>query len=134
MPIVEWTDASGTRHKKEADQIQDLGRGHVVVYWPKGGSCHFHPDDDVAVDGVSLKAPPSTSKIELSRPVRESAIDADYMLKKKGIKVRYLATLMNSAGEIHTVNIIDVSGYVENCRDWKIVKVIKKVEGGSVGF
>jgi len=134
VPVVEWVDSRGTKRKKEADNIQNLGRGHVIVYWPKGGSCHFHPQDEVHVDGVSLNGPLEKSKIELSRPVRESAIDADYMLKKKGIKTRYLVTLMNSAGEIHTINVIDVSGYIEHCQEWKIFKVIKKVEGGAVGF
>ena len=133
--IVEWVDGRGTKRKKEADRVQNLGRGHIVVYWPKGGSCHFHPQDDVSVDGVSIN-PSAVAKsvIEKSRPVRESAIDADYMLKKKGIKTRYLVTLMNSAGEIHTINVIDVSGYIEHCQEWKIFKVIKKVEGGAVGF
>jgi len=134
MPLIEWVDSRGTKHKKEAERIRDYGKGHIAVFWPRGGCCHLRVEDEVLVDGSPIYPPGKVSKVDESLPKKKDHMDADFDLLKRGIKTRYIVNIMNSSGEIHSINVVDISGKIECCCDWRIVKVIKRVEGGSVGL
>lgn len=46
---IQWEEFDGKIRTKEAEEVKDLGKGHYLVTWVGGGTCHFAPADNLKV-------------------------------------------------------------------------------------